>query len=155
MFLRVLVRASTNSLVETIMVESESLSTESQELTDFQWRIWHFGVNGLLGVSGLSVGVWVQRGLDGECFGEGIGVPLGVLTGEGCSVSLGTKSLSSPLSKGEIIGSTGITLLDFLVRSVGSSGCLLILLSLFSCSKSSSSKSLPNYVLQNESCIFK
>ena len=42
-----------------------------------------------------------------------------MLTGDGDGVSLGTKSLSSPLSKGEIIGSTGITLLDFLVRSVG------------------------------------
>ena len=88
------------------------------------------------------MGVWVQRGLDGECFGEGIGVPLGVLTGDGHSVSFGTKSLSSLLSKGEIIGSTGITLLDFLVRSVGSSDCLFISLSLFSCSRSSSSCSL-------------
>ena len=59
------------------MVESESLSTESQELIDFQWRIGCLGVNGLLGVSGLS----------GKCFGEGTGVPLGVLTGNGHGVS--------------------------------------------------------------------
>ena len=107
------------------------------------------------------MGVGVQRGLDGKCSGEGTGVPLGVLTSDGCSVSLGTKlgvdgcsddhrgigvssprTLSSPLSKGEIIVSTGITLLDFLVRSVGSYDSLLISLSLFSCSKSSYSCSL-------------
>ena len=142
MFLRVLVRASTNSLVVAIIIGSDSLSDDSLELVDTQRGIRHLGVNGLLGVSGLSVGVWVQRGLDSECFGEEIGVPLGVLTGHGHGVSLGTKSLSSPLSKGEIIGSTGITLLDFLVRSVGSSDCLLISLSPFSHSKSSSSCSL-------------
>ena len=85
----------------------------------------------------------------------------GVMTGDGHGVSLGTRSgvdghlgdqggicisslgvLSSPLSKGEIIGSTEITLLNLPVRSVGSSDYLLISLSLFSYSKFSSSFSL-------------
>ena len=85
----------------------------------------------------------------------------GVMTGDGHGVSLGTRSgvagclgdqggicvsspgvLSSPLSKGDITGSTGITLLNLPVRSVGSSDCLLISLSLFSCSIFSSSFSL-------------
>ena len=85
----------------------------------------------------------------------------GVTTGDGCGVSLETRSdvdgclgdqggicisssgvLSSPLSKGEIIGSIGITLLDLLIKSVGSSDCLLVSLSLFSCASSSSSHSL-------------
>ena len=38
------------------------------------------------------MGVGVQSGLDGKCSGEGIGVPLGVLTGDSHGVSLGTRS---------------------------------------------------------------
>ena len=38
------------------------------------------------------MGVGVRRGLGGECFGEGTGVPLGVLTGDGRGVSFGTRS---------------------------------------------------------------
>ena len=49
--------------------------------------------------------------------------------------SLGT--LSSPLSKGEIIGSTGITLCGLSVKSAGRSDCLLA-----SCSRLSLSHSL-------------
>ena len=90
-----------------------------------------------------------------------MGVPSSVTTGEGHGVFLETRSgvdgclgdqggtsisspgvLSSPLSKGKIIGSTGMTLLNLSVRSVGSSDCLLISLSLFSCSNFSSSFSL-------------
>ena len=161
MFLRVLVRASTNSFVEIVMVKSESLSTESPELVDAQCGIRPLGINGLLEVSGLFVGVGVQKGLVGECLGEGMGDSSGVMIGDGHSVSLGARSgidghlgdqggicvsspevLSSPLSKGEIMGSTGITLLNLPVRSVGNSDCLLISLSLFSCSNFSSFFSL-------------
>ena len=74
------------------MVESESLSTDSLELIYSRQGVGHLCVNGLLEVSGLSVGVGVRRGLDGKCSGEGTGVPLGVLTGNGHGVSLGTKS---------------------------------------------------------------
>ena len=130
-------------------MKSDSLSVEFLELIDSRCRIGRLGVNGLLGVFGLFVGVGVQKGLVGECSGEGMGHPSGVLTGNGHCVSLGARFgvdgclrdkggicvfspgvLSSPLSKGEIIGSTGITLLDLPVRSVGSSDCLLISLSL-------------------------
>ena len=54
--------------------------------------------------------------------------------------TLGT--LSSPLSKGEIIGSTGITLRGLFVKSAGSSDHLLASLSLFSCSRFALSCSL-------------
>ena len=140
---------------------SDSLSDDSPELVDARHGIRHLGVNRLLGVSGLFVGVGIQKGLVGECLGEGMGDSSGVMTGDGRGVSLGTRSgvdgclgdqggtcvsspgvLSSPLSKGEIIGSIGIMILNLLVRSVGSSDCLLISLSLFSCSKFSSSFSL-------------
>ena len=68
------------------MVESESLSLESLELTESWQGVGHLGITGLLGVFGLSVGV------DGKCPGEGTGVPFGVLTGDGHSVSFGTRS---------------------------------------------------------------
>ena len=65
------------------MMESDSLSVDSPELTD-SWRgIGCLGVNGLLGASGLLVGIGVQKGLVGEYFGEGMGDPSGVLTGDG------------------------------------------------------------------------
>ena len=38
------------------------------------------------------MGVGVQKGLIGECLGEGIGDPSGVTIGDGHSVSLGTRS---------------------------------------------------------------
>ena len=38
------------------------------------------------------MGVGVQRGLDAKCSGDGPGVPFGVLTGDGRSVSFGTRS---------------------------------------------------------------
>ena len=38
------------------------------------------------------MGVGVQGGLDGECPGKETGVPFGVLTGDGCGVSFGTRS---------------------------------------------------------------
>ena len=38
------------------------------------------------------MGVGVRRDLDGECCGEGTGVPLGVLTGDGCGASHGPRS---------------------------------------------------------------
>ena len=69
------------------MVESESLSIESLELTESQQGVGHLGITGLLRVFGLFVGVGVQCGLDGECPGEETGVPFGVLIGDGCSVS--------------------------------------------------------------------
>ena len=100
------------------------------------------------------MGVEVQWGLDGECPGEGTGVPFGALIGDICGVSFGTKSgvdgcsgdqqgigvsslgtLSSPLSKGEIMGSTGIVLQGFYVKSTGSSDHLLASLPLFSNSR--------------------
>ena len=87
-----------------------------------------------------------RSGVDG-CLGDQGGI---------CISSPGV--LSSPLSKGEIIGSTGITLFNLFGRSVGSSDCLLFSLSLFSCSIFSSSffsKSLQNYLLQDEIPIFK
>ena len=74
------------------MMESDSLSADSLELTDSRCEIGHLGVNGLLGVSGLFVEVGVQKGLVGECFGEGMGDPSGVLAGDGHSVSLGIRS---------------------------------------------------------------
>ena len=92
MFLRVLVRASISSLVVAVMMDSVSLSIDSSELTDSQCGIGCLGVNGLLGVSGLFVGVGVRNGLVGKCFGEGMGHPSGVPTGDGHGVSLGTKS---------------------------------------------------------------
>ena len=58
----------------------------------FDEELGHFGVNGLLGVSGLSVGVGAQRGLYGKCSGEVTGDPFGVLTGDGLGVSFGTRS---------------------------------------------------------------
>ena len=161
MFLRVLVRASINSLVVAVMMGSVSQSIESSELFDSQHGIGCLGVNGLPGAFGLLVGVGVQKGLVGECFGEGMGDSSEVTTGDGHGVSLVTRSgvdgclgdqgglsvssprvLSSSLLKGEIIGSTGMTLLDLLIRSVGSSDCLLVSLSLFPYSNSSSSHSL-------------
>ena len=157
MFLRAVVRASTKSLVVIIMIESESLSTESLKLIISQQGIGHLGVNGLLEVSGLSMGVGVWWGLNDECYGERTGVPLGVLTSDGHSVSFGTNSsvdgysgdpwgtgvtLSSPLSKGEIIGSTGITLWGLSVNSAESLDCLLTSLSLLLCSGFSLSCSL-------------
>ena len=103
------------------MMGSDSLSDDSSELVDAQHGIGCLGVNGLLGVSGLFLGVGVQKGLVGECLGEGMGDSSGVTTGDGPGVSLGTRSgvdgclgdqegicisspgvLSSPLSKGEI-----------------------------------------------------
>ena len=157
MFLRVLVRASIDSLVVAVMMGSVSQSIESSELFDSRCGIGCLGVNGLPGASGLSVGVGNRKGLVGECFGEGMGDSSGVMIGDGCGVCLVTRSgvdghlgdqgglcvsspgvLSSPLLKGEIIGSTGMTLLDLLTRSVGSSDRLLVSLSLFSCSNSSS-----------------
>ena len=71
---------------------SVSLSTESSELTDSQCGIGSLGVNGLPRVSGLFVGVGVRNSLFGECFGEGMGDPSGVFTGDGCGVPLGTGS---------------------------------------------------------------
>ena len=140
---------------------SDSLSDDSLELVDAQRGIGCLGIHGLLRVSGHFVGVGVRKGLIGECLGEGMGEPSGVTTGDGCGVSIGTRSgvdghlgdqggtsisspgvLSSPLSKEEIIGSTGMTLLNLSVRSVGSSDYLFISLSLFSCSNFSSSFSL-------------
>ena len=137
---------------------SDSLSDDSLELVDAQRRIGCLGIHGLLGVSGLFVGVEVLKGLVSECLGEGMGDPSGVMTGEGHGVSLETRSgvdgclgdqggtsisspgvLSSPLSKGETTGSTGITLLNLSVISVGNYDCFLISLSLFSCSNFSSS----------------
>ena len=91
MFLRVVVRASTKSLVVIVMVEPESLSIESQELTESRRGVEHLVITGLLGVFRLSVGVEVWCGLDGECPGEEIGVPFGVLTGDGHGVSSGTR----------------------------------------------------------------
>ena len=38
------------------------------------------------------MGVGFQMGLDSECPGEGTGVPLGILTDDGHSVSFGTRS---------------------------------------------------------------
>ena len=69
------------------------------------------------------------------------------LYSNGCSGGLcGTyvsspRTLSSPLSKGEIIGSTGISLFGLSAMSVGSSDCLLLSLSLFSLSTFSCSSS--------------
>ena len=83
---------SISSLVAAIMMESVSLSIDSSELTDSWCGIGHLGVNGLLGVSGLFAGVGVQNGLVGECFGEGMRDPSGVPAGDGCGVSLRTKS---------------------------------------------------------------
>ena len=65
------------------MMGSDSLSDDSSELVDARRGIGHLGVNGLLGVSGLFVGVGVQKGLVGECLGEGMGDSSGVLTGDG------------------------------------------------------------------------
>ena len=152
-------RASINSLVVAVLMGSVSLSIESSELSDSRRGIGCLDVNGLPGASRLFVWVGIQKGLVGECFGEGMGGgdSSGVTTGDGHGVSLETRSdvdgclgdqggicissprvLSSPLSKGEIIGSTEITLLDLLIKSVGSSDCLLVSLSLFSHSNSSS-----------------
>ena len=81
--------------------------------------------------------------------GDGHSVSFGPRSGiDGCSgnqyrigvSSLGT--LSSPLSKGEILGSTEITRWGLSVKSDGSSDRLLASLSLFSHSKFSSSCSL-------------
>ena len=99
------------------------------------------------------MGVGVQRGLDGKCSGDGTGVLLGVLTGDGHGVSFGTRSgidghsgdqlgigvsslgtLFSPLSKGEISGSSEITQWILSVKFDGISDHLLASLSLFSCS---------------------
>ena len=88
MLLRVLVKASINSLVVAVMMGSVLLSTKSSELTDSQCGIGSLGVNQLPGVSRLFVGVGVQNGLVGECFGEGMGDPSGVFTGDGHGVSL-------------------------------------------------------------------
>ena len=74
------------------MVELESLSIESQELTESRRGVGHLGITGLLGVFGLSVGVGVWCGLDGECPGEDAGVPSGVSTDDGHGVSSGTRS---------------------------------------------------------------
>ena len=142
------------------MMGSVSQSIKSSELFDSRHGIGGLGVSGLPGASGLFVEVGVQKDLVGECFGDGMGDPSGVTTGDGRSVSLVTRSgvdgclgdqggicvsspgvLSSSLLKGEIIGSTGMTLLDLLIRSAGSSDHL-VSLSLFSCSNSSSSHSL-------------
>ena len=76
------------------MMGSVSLSIESSELTDSRCGIGSLGVNGLPGVSGLSVGVGVLSDLVGEYFGEGIGDPSGVLNGDGHSVSFGSGSES-------------------------------------------------------------
>ena len=38
------------------------------------------------------MGVGVQKCLVGECFGEVMGDPSGVLNGDGCSVSFGSRS---------------------------------------------------------------
>ena len=67
MFLGVLVRASTNYLVVIIMVESESLSTESLELIDSQQGVGHLGVNGLLGVWTFC-GSWSLKGSGWQMF---------------------------------------------------------------------------------------
>ena len=66
-------------------------------------------------------------------------------------------TLSSQLLKGEIIGSTGITLQGLFVKSTGSSDHLLASLSLFSHYIFFISFSLPllNYVSQDKSHIFK
>ena len=92
MFLTVLVRVSINSLVIAVIMGFVLLSTESSELTDSQCGIGSLGVNGLPRVSGLFVGVGVRNGLVGTYFGEGMGDPSGVFTGEGHGVSLGTGS---------------------------------------------------------------
>ena len=74
------------------MMGSDSLSDNSPELVDARCGIRHLGVNGLLGVSGLFVRIGVQKGLVGECLGEGMRDSSEVLTGNGCGVSLGTRS---------------------------------------------------------------
>ena len=123
----------------------------------------------------------VQCGLEGKCPGEGTRVPFRELTCVGCGVSFGTRSgidgcsgdiggigvsslgtLSSPLSKGEIIGSTGITLWGLSAKSASSSDHPVASLSLFSCSRFSSSCSLShcqticcrmNSTYSNETCF--
>ena len=108
-------------------------------------NIGSLGINGLPGLSGPSVGVGV---LTGEVSGISLKSGSESWSGEngysgglyGIYVS-SPGSLSSSLSKGEIIGSTGITLFDLPVMSVGSSDCLLLSPSLFSLSNSSCSSS--------------
>ena len=89
-------RASINFFVVAVVaiMESVSLSIELSELVDSLCGIGSLGVNGLPGVSGLSVGVGVQDGLVDECCGEGMEDPSRVLSDDGCGVSFGCKSVS-------------------------------------------------------------
>ena len=77
------------------MVASVSISIELSELVEFLCGIGNFGINGLPGVFGLSIGVGVLDGSVGECFGERMGDPSGVLCGDRYGVSFGLESESN------------------------------------------------------------